>query len=86
VQPLACDTCGNRVLVAKYSDIHTSVQWLSDARTSCPEFAALAEQGIPSNLVPGCHALRATIEAAVRDGIVTESRFTEPAPLPAHDR
>ncbi|MEV6164895.1 hypothetical protein AB0L71_23825 [Streptomyces sp. NPDC052052] len=83
MQPVKCSACDTRVLVAKYSEIHTSVQWLSEAEDSCPRFAASAEEGRPSAFVPSCPPLRETIDAAVRDGLIPESRFSEPAPLPA---
>ncbi|WP_067172608.1 hypothetical protein [Microtetraspora niveoalba] len=82
MRPLTCRRCANRVLVEKYSPIHTSVQWLGDARTDCAEFAGLAEAGADSAFVPTCGALRASIDEAVRAGLVPESRFGEPAPLP----
>ncbi|MFF3933863.1 hypothetical protein [Streptomyces hirsutus] len=82
MQPVKCSACDTRVLVAKYSAIHTSVQWLSDAEESCPGFAASAGRGRPSAFVPSCPRLRETIGAAARDGLITESRFREPAPLP----
>lgn len=65
LRPLACRTCGTRVLVKKNSPQHTSVQWLSDPAASCPEFAAAVG---PSALVAGCGALRDSIQAAVREG------------------
>ncbi|MFI8306677.1 hypothetical protein ACIF80_25220 [Streptomyces sp. NPDC085927] len=83
MQPVKCGACDTRVLVAKYSEIHTSVQWLSEAEETCPEFAAAAGEGRPSAFVPSCPRLRETIGAATRDGLIPESRFSEPAPLPA---
>lgn len=82
MQPISCHECGTRVLVEKYSAIHTSVQWLGDAEATCPEFAAHADQGRPSSSVPSCLALRESIRAAAREGLIPESRFSEPAPLP----
>ncbi|WP_112469370.1 hypothetical protein [Streptomyces triticisoli] len=86
MQPITCHECGTRVLVEKYSEIHTSVQWLEDAEAACPEFARLAEQGTHSAFVSTCMALRRSIGAAVREGRVPESRFSEPAPLPTEGR
>lgn len=82
MQPVKCGACDTRVLVAKYSEIHTSVQWLSEAEESCPDFAASAERGVPSAFVPSCPRLRETIDAAVGEGLIAESGFREPAPLP----
>ncbi|MET8578589.1 hypothetical protein [Streptomyces sp. NPDC005012] len=83
MQPVKCNACDTRVLVAKYSDIHTSVQWLSAAEESCPAFASAAGEGRPGALVPSCARLRESIGEAVREGLIPESRFSEPAPLPS---
>lgn len=68
MQELRCDACGNRVLVEKYSDVHTSVQWLADAESACPEFARLAAHGEHSKWIPTCPKLRASIDRAVQAG------------------
>ncbi|GAA4545302.1 hypothetical protein [Pseudonocardia xishanensis] len=65
MQPLACRSCGNTVLVAKSSLAHTSVQWADSSR--CVEFA-LAGSLTERAVVSGCTALRASIEDAVRAG------------------
>jgi len=48
-----CERCGARVLAAKFSPQHTSVQWTEAA---------------VSALVAGCGSLRDSIDAAVKAG------------------
>lgn len=82
---LSCAACGNEVLVEKFSEVHTSVQWLADARSACPEFAEAARQGLEINRIPNCRKLRRSIDDAVRSGrIRTDDLRDEPviAPLP----
>ncbi|MDG3009747.1 hypothetical protein G4X40_06255 [Rhodococcus sp. D2-41] len=81
MQEVSCASCGNRVLVEKYSPVHTSVQWLDDAERVCPEFAARAAQGEHSKWIPTCPKLRASIEAAVERGeVATDSPRSYPVP------
>jgi len=61
--PVECARCGARVLVAKLSVQHTSVQWTTEAVRVCAEFA-----GRPSALIEGCGRLRDSIDAAVAAG------------------
>lgn len=68
MQELRCAACANRVLVEKYSDVHTSVQWLTDAESTCPEFARRAALGEHSKWIPTCPKLRASINRAVESG------------------
>jgi hypothetical protein len=63
-----CGRCGARVLAAKFSPQHTSVQWTEAAVGACAEFAVATALGRPSALVAGCGSLRDSIEAAVKDG------------------
>jgi hypothetical protein len=63
-----CARCATVVLAAKFSPQQTSVQWTADAVRACAEFAAQAAGGRPTALIDGCASLRASIEAAVRDG------------------
>ena len=81
MKQISCHTCGNRVLVEKYSPIHTSVQWLQDAGT-CPELREGATGAGGTALVPTCAKLRASIVAADRAGELPETTYAEPAPLP----
>ncbi|MGW4339348.1 hypothetical protein ACWEK5_42150 [Rhodococcus koreensis] len=78
--PVECRRCGNAVLVEKYSEAHTSVQWLGDAEQTCPEFALRAQEGEHSMFVPTCSALRGSIDDAVEDGRVGLSLRSYPTP------
>ncbi|HTM85704.1 MAG TPA: hypothetical protein VL179_12545 [Mycobacterium sp.] len=81
MQPHTCNTCGNQVLVEKYSAEHTSVQWLAEAGSACPEFARRAALGEHSNWIPTCAALRDSIARAVESGeLTTTSPRNEPTP------
>jgi DNA-directed RNA polymerase subunit RPC12/RpoP len=65
--PVECIECGNRVLVKKNSDEHTSVQW-SAASTGCPEIAARVSAGAHSGQILGCSLLKKSIDSAVQRG------------------
>ncbi|MET9216971.1 MULTISPECIES: hypothetical protein [unclassified Nocardia] len=81
MHPVECATCGNKVLAEKFSPSHTSVQWLDDAESACPEFARRAALGEPSSWIPTCAALRDSIENAVRKGeLATDQLRHEPVP------
>ncbi|MGM7648871.1 hypothetical protein ACSVDM_28510 [Nocardia sp. JW2] len=81
MQPIQCATCGNRVLAEKFSPSHTSVQWLDDAESACPEFARRAALGEPSSWIPTCPALRDSIDRAVAAGeLATDQLRNEPVP------
>lgn len=66
--PVTCQACGVEVSVKKNSQKHTSVQWTASAEAGCTEFAALDPASKALRL--GCGRLKASIDAAVRDGIV----------------
>jgi hypothetical protein len=63
-----CARCAAVVLAAKFSPQQTSLQWTADAVRACTEFAAQVAAGQPTALIDSCASLRASIEAAVRDG------------------
>jgi hypothetical protein len=63
-----CARCAAVVLAAKFSPQQTSVQWTADAVRGCAEFAARVAGGQQTALIDGCASLRASIDAAVRDG------------------
>jgi hypothetical protein len=63
-----CARCAAVVLAAKFSPQQTSVQWTAGAVRACAEFAARVAGGQQSALIDGCASLRASIDAAVRDG------------------
>jgi len=67
LRPLACASCGTRVLVKKNSVKHTSIQWTTDAG-SCPVFAEHARSGENTALLDTCPKLVDSIDTAVRDG------------------
>ncbi|MDT7726857.1 MAG: hypothetical protein QOI21_3433 [Actinomycetota bacterium] len=70
LRPVGCRTCGTRVLVKKNSVQHTSIQWTSDAASSCPVFAAQAASGASTALLDTCEQLGYSIEDAVREGVL----------------
>ncbi|AOD20696.1 hypothetical protein IM25_02795 [Rhodococcus sp. p52] len=78
MQSLACHTCGARVLVAKYSPAHTSIQWSDEARQSCREIATAG----PGAYVMRCEALDRTVDEAVADGVIRTGNRTDPAIAP----
>jgi DNA-directed RNA polymerase subunit RPC12/RpoP len=71
LQPVCCTYCGAKVLVAKFSPQHTSVQWDKAAMKACLEFSALVSAGGQSALIEGCGAMRDSIDAAVSAGHLT---------------
>ncbi|MEU5842286.1 hypothetical protein [Rhodococcus sp. NPDC047139] len=81
MQSLACHTCDARVLVAKYSPAHTSIQWSDEARQSCHEIAAAAAVGSGA-YVMRCEALDRTVDAAVSDGVIQPSHRVDPTIAP----
>ncbi|WP_051133124.1 hypothetical protein [Nocardia paucivorans] len=75
MRPLACDRCGNRVLAEKFSPAHTAVQWISDPR-ECPVITARG-MGI-GDRERGCEDLHRSIDRAVREHVLPESRLELP--------
>ncbi len=75
MRPLACEKCGTRVLVEKFSPVHTAVQWTADAR-ECPVISA-RRLGIGER-ERGCEALHRSIDHAVREHELYESRIELP--------
>jgi hypothetical protein len=63
-----CARCAGVVLAAKFSPQQTSLQWTPDAMRTCAEFAARVAGGEQTALIDSCASLRASIDAAVRDG------------------
>jgi len=76
--PVTCQSCGVEVSVKKNSQKHTSVQWTAEAVAGCAEFASLDPATTALRL--GCGRLKASIDAAVRDGVVVV-----PADYPVSD-
>ena len=79
MQPIECASCGTRVLAAKYSARHTSVQWTTEARSSCPQLtrrqSTVSGSGERKTL---CPALHASIDAAAESGELALSHRAEP--------
>ena len=67
---VSCRRCGTTVLVRKSSAAQTSVQWRGDSTATCTELAERRAQGLHPAQVPVCSALRASIDEAVRAGLV----------------
>ncbi|WP_240918481.1 hypothetical protein [Rhodococcus sp. 14C212] len=78
MQSLECHACGNTVLVAKYSPVHTSIQWTGSARDTCREFASAAIADETTTYLPHCGALHESVDRAVRDGRLVPSHRVEP--------
>lgn len=76
---VCCARCAAVVLAAKFSPQQTSVQWTADAVRTCAEFARRVAGGEQTALIDGCASLRASIDAAVRDGRL---RVVSPVPAP----
>ncbi len=70
LRPLVCRSCGTCVLVKKNSPQHTSIQWTTDAASSCPVFAAKAAAGEQTALLDTCDRLGDSIAEALRDGLL----------------
>jgi len=74
MQPLNCKTCGLGVMVEKFSTAHTSIQWLADA-TTCPLVSLRGHLPADDDC---CPELRKTIDDAVEDKTLPESRIELP--------
>lgn len=61
---VSCMDCLVSVQVRKNSEQQTAIQWTADAQAKCPELAR--HEGIHE----GCSRLMASIDAAVRDGLL----------------
>lgn len=67
---VACLDCLARVRVQKNSQYHTSIQWSSEAVAQCAEFARRDAAG-QRVVTESCPRVKASIEDAVRRGVVT---------------
>ncbi len=65
---VTCAECGAKVLAAKFSVQHTSVQWDAAAVRQCAEFARRTAIGDQTPLIERCTAMRGSIEVAALDG------------------
>jgi hypothetical protein len=68
--PVRCAVCSVVVLVKKNSVAHTSIQWNPAALRGCAEFTGARADGQDSALIATCRSLVASVEGAVRDGVV----------------
>ena len=68
LRPIECDRCAAAVLVVKFSQQHTSVQWSPAAVRACAEFSARVATGEQTALIDGCGSLRGSIDRALRQG------------------
>lgn len=68
---VACLDCTVRVRAKKNSEHHTSVQWGEGGPGRCPEFQRRAAEPGGRSLHAACPRLSASIDAAVRDGVLT---------------
>ncbi|MGA9101529.1 hypothetical protein [Aeromicrobium sp.] len=75
---LACGHCQARVMVRKNSEHHTSIQWTQDAVAECATFAELGEQEHGRPIHSSCPRLEASIEDAVRNGMVPVGSGVDP--------
>src|SRR5688500_5065103 len=75
---IACRECQARVMVRKNSEHHTSIQWTRDAVEDCAFFAELTRQDDGRPIHSGCPRLVASIEEAVRDGVLSIGAGVDP--------
>jgi hypothetical protein len=75
---LACRECQARVMVRKNSEHHTSIQWSQDAVAGCTTFDELGRQEGGRPVHSGCPHLVASIEDAVREGVVPVGAGVDP--------
>jgi hypothetical protein len=78
---LPCLDCRARVSVRKNSEHHTSIQWTEQAVADCAYFAELARQDDGRAVHTGCPRLVASIEDAVREGLVPVGSGVDPIGL-----
>lgn len=76
LQEVECLDCLARVRVRKNSEFHTSIQWTAEAQASCAEFARKNAEAGHRVLHESCSRLRASIDAAVREGSLRVSDGT----------
>ncbi|MGH3519333.1 MAG: hypothetical protein ACRDQ7_18320 [Haloechinothrix sp.] len=72
--PLACRSCGTRVLVRKNSPKHTSIQWTTDPATSCPVYAEQVGAGGSTALLDTCERLTESVARAAATGEIEVGR------------
>jgi hypothetical protein len=68
LQEVSCLDCLARVRVKKNSEFHTSIQWTAQAQEACAEFARKNAEAGRRVVHESCSRLKASIDAAVREG------------------
>jgi hypothetical protein len=79
LQAVSCLDCLARVRVKKSSDFQTSIQWTSEAQAACAEFARKNAEAGRRLVHESCSRLKASIDAAVREGNLRISGGTDDA-------
>lgn len=77
MQPVDCLSCGQRVLVEKYSPIHTGIQWPAPDSVLCPYRGGTIGVQNPRSLTRTCDGLSDAVRVAVRNGSLHESHRPE---------
>lgn len=67
--PVSCHRCGTCVLVKKNSLAHTEIQWTTGT-DRCAELGKTIRPAVLHSITPTCEALRDSVEAAVRGGLL----------------
>lgn len=75
---VACLDCLATVGVKKYSDHQTSLQWSSEALANCQEFARQDQAPVRRDVHKPCSRMMASIDDAVRAGVVPISAVDGP--------
>lgn len=76
LQEVSCLDCLARVRVRKNSEFHTSIQWTAEAQANCAEFARRNADAGHRLVHESCSRLKASIDAAVREGMLRISDGT----------
>jgi hypothetical protein len=79
LQEVGCLDCLARVRVKKSSEFQTSIQWTAEAQAACAEFARKNAEAGHRLVHESCSRLRASIDAAVREGTLRVSGGTDDA-------
>jgi hypothetical protein len=79
LQEVSCLDCLARVLVKKNSEFHTSIQWTAEGQSACAEFARKNAEAGHRVVHESCSRLKASIDAAVREGRLRVSGGTDDA-------
>ncbi|MFD0855711.1 hypothetical protein ACFQ07_25945 [Actinomadura adrarensis] len=67
--PVSCHRCGTCVLVKKNHLAHTEIQWTTDTG-GCVELWQGVRPDVLQSVTPTCGELRASVERAIRDGVL----------------